>query len=74
MEYLLRLKRVGTVITLLSTEQVHHYKAMLRKIDNTFVRRPAPSGREHQRTAHKSQAGHWDSCKSGSLIQGKASL
>ena len=28
----------GTVITLLSTEQVHHYKAMLRKIDNTFVK------------------------------------
>ena len=45
MEYLLRLKRVGTVITLLSTEQVHHYKAMLRKIDNTFVRDlPLPAG------------------------------
>ena len=28
----------GTVVTLLSTEQVHHYKAMLRKIDNTFVK------------------------------------
>ncbi len=31
-------KDAGTVITLLSNEQVHHYKAMLRKIDNTFVR------------------------------------
>lgn len=28
----------GTVITILSTEQVHHYKVMLRKIDNAFVK------------------------------------
>ena len=35
----------GTVVTLLSTEQVHHYKAMLRKIDNTFVKdMPLPAG------------------------------
>lgn len=36
--FLMRCEGVGTVITLLSTEQVHHYKAMLRKIDNTFVK------------------------------------
>ena len=28
----------GTVVSLLSTEQVHHFKAMLRKVDNTFVK------------------------------------
>jgi len=28
----------GTVVTLLSTDQVHHFKAMLRKVDNTFVK------------------------------------
>ncbi len=35
----------GTVVTLLSTEQVHHFKAMLRKVDNTFVKDyPIPPG------------------------------